>query len=311
MAEEVPNAGAPAAVPAAPATPAAPVVVDQAISQTHHSANPEGAGERSAPLMARPEWVPEKFFKDGVIDYKGIATENKYLASKAGEPKVAAPKAGEPIPAAGEPKVENKPALIPAVIPGIEPERVTAYTGEITKDGKLSDTSYTELAAKGYPKAVVDVYLAGLTRDAAVQQAAEGAKIAQKESDEIIAGIGGQKALTEMIAWAKVNLNAADLKVYNDSVSSNDPAKVKLAVNGLHHAFTELHGKDPAYVEQGGNGRPPEGSGLVPFNSNAEVVQAMETREYKTSEEYRQKVQARIKISNVFTQSKDYTKVQR
>jgi hypothetical protein len=261
--------------------------------------------------MARPEWVPEKFFKDGVIDYKGIATENKYLASKSGEQKVTAPKAGEPPPVAGEPKVADKPAIVPATIPGVEQERVTAYTAEIQKDGKLSDASYTELATKGYPKAVVDVYLAGLTKDAAVDQAVTEAKIAQTEIKSITDGIGGEAALANMLNWAKTNLSDADKAVYDAAVSSNDPAKVRMAVNGLHHAFTQTHGNDPNFLEIGGN-RLPGGNGITPYASNDEVVRDMHTHAYKNDPEFRDKVLARLKVSDrVFLQSKDYSKVQR
>ncbi len=280
----------------------APVIVDNNVG----SPNPQGAGERSAPLMARPDWVPEKFFKDGVIDYKGLATS--YGELEKSKSKAPEPKAGEPAPKVVEPKADA-PAMSVSV-PGIEQDRVTAYSAEIAKDGKLSEASYAELASKGYGKATVDVYLAGLTRDVAVSQAVEEAQVAATEIKSITDGIGGQDALTEMLTWAKANLSAADLKVYNDSVSSRDPAKVRMAVNGLHHTFTELHGKSPNYID--GERLPSNPTGLKPYATEEEVSKDMATREYKTSEEFRQKVKARLGVSpNVFVQSHDYSKVQR
>ncbi len=291
---------------------AAPVVESPAPEQPKDtnvgSPNAPGAGERSAPLMMRPDWVPEKFFKDGVIDYKGIATENKYLASKSGEPKVTEPKAGDPTPKVGEQKVTETQQSVN--VPGVEQERVTAYTAEIAKDGKLSDASYAELATKGYNKATVDMYVAGLTRQAAIDEAVNDAKIAATEIQSITAEVGGQAKLTEMLTWAKSNLSAADLKAYNDSVSSSDPARVKLAVKGLHTSFVEQHGNEPNHL--GGERLPSNPTGLQPYATEEEVTKDMSTREYKTSEEFRQKVAARLRVSpNVFTQSRDTTKVQR
>jgi hypothetical protein len=299
--EQVAPAAGAAPVVEAPAAGAEPLRVDTNVG----SPNPAGAGERSAPLMARPDWVPEKFFKDGIIDYKGIATS--YGELEKSKSKTVDPKAGEPTPKA-ESKVEDKP--ISVSVPGIEQARVDAYSAEIMKDGKLSDASYAELAGKGYGKATVDVYLAGLTRDAAVSQAVTDSQVAATHIKEITDGIGGQSALTEMLTWAKSNLSEADLKVYNDSVSSNDPAKVKMAVNGLHHTFTELHGKSPNYLE--GERLQNTPGGVAPYESEDAVTKDIATWDYKNNQEFRDKVAARLRVSpNVFARSRDTTKVQR
>lgn len=273
-------------------------------------ANSPGAGERSAPLMARPDWVPEKFFKEGVIDYKGMAGSYSELEKKQGS----TPNDSKPTDQTQQPDGQGntgtgktadgtKPAEVPS-IPGVAAERVTHFTSEFSKDGKLSDASYDELAKLGYPKPVVDAYVRGLNADQEVAQA----QIASKQIDEIKAAVGGEESFTDMVQWAKANWSEADQKVYNDAVSSRDVAKVKMAVNGLKAAFDAENGEQPRYI----GGRRPAGiEGITPYASESDVALDMARPEYKNSEEFRQKVYARLKVSDVFSNSKDYTKVKR
>jgi hypothetical protein len=262
------------------------------------AANQPGAGESSAPLMARPDWVPEKFFKDGVIDYKGMASSYSELEKKQGQQPTGEPKAGD------EPKPEDKPVPPAPAIPGVTPERVTHFTEEITKGGKLSDASYEELAKLGYPKPVVDAYVRGLNADAEVSTA----RLAESQLIEIQNSVGGTEKLGEMIGWAKANWSADDQRIYNEAVSSGDVAKVRNAVKGLKTAYDSENGEEPQYL----GGRKPAGvDGITPYASEEDVARDMGKPEYKNSEEFRQKVYARLKVSNVFAQSQDYTKVKR
>ena len=266
-------------------------------------ANAPGFGEVSAPTMQRPEWVQEKFFKDGVINYKELATSYAELEKKssAGAQKEIVEGEGSQ----GDQGAAGAQGVVAEVapsVPGVTPERTAHFNQEIIKDGKLSDSSYKELADLGYPKTVVDVYLKGVTHDADVQYEVGQARIADTEIASITSGIGGAKVLGEMLTWAKTNLTPADLKVYNDAVGSKDPAKVRMAVNGLHHTFTELHGKDPDYIEVGGN-RLPGGERIVPFTSNEQVIAEMGTKKYQTDPAYRDEVARRLRASDLFNDS--------
>lgn len=273
------------------------------------SANAPAVGERSAPMMARPDWVPEKFFKDGVIDYKAMALQNQELEkqfTQSRQQKAEAEATGEP--KAGEqPKPEDKPAQPPVAIPGVAPERITHFTEEISKGGKLSDASYEELTKLGYPKPVVDAYVRGLNADTEVKTATEGAVLAAKQIEEITSTVGGQAELGKMLGWAKSNWSPADQKVYNDAVSSGDVSKVKMAVAGLKAAYTEEHGEQPQYI----GGRKPALDSVEPYLNEEEVSRDMGKREYKESESFRQKVAKRLAVSDVFKNSRDTTKVQR
>jgi len=275
------------------------VVGEQASAQDNNAgaANEPGAGE-TITLQQRPEWVPEKFFKDGVVNFKDMAKSYAELEGKQSTP--APVKQGEQAPAGQE----HTPAPIqaPMAIPGVAAPEIAKFTDELSKDGKLSPASYEALAKVGYPKVVVDSYIKGLTADADRTEAVSQALIADKQIAEITTDVGGQEVLSEMLAWATANLDAADLAVYNKAVSSSDVSQVRLAVNGLFHAYSQV--QDPSLLQ---GVRSTNLSNVEPFLSNDEVVQAMQNPKYDRDPAYRAEVAARLQLSNVFTQSRDVT----
>lgn len=283
----------------------APQVLQDNLAST---TNAPGAGERSAPLMARPEWVPEKFFKDGVIDNKGMAMSYAELEKKQATASAPVEAPAVPAPAAAD----VTPVTAPIVVPGVAPERVTAFSSEIQKEGKLSAASYTELHALGYSKETVDTFVKGMSQDAVIAQAVGEAQVAQSEITSILDGVGGKAKFDQMITWAHASMSAPDQAAYNAAVGSKDPAKVRMAVNGLQAEFTKVHGNAPQYLPVGANGRPAGNDAVQPFASEDEVARVMGTRLYKTDQAERDRVAKRLANSpNLFLNAKDYSKTER
>ncbi len=260
-------------------------------------ANEPGIGE-TITVQTRPEWVPEKFFKEGVINFKEMAKSFSELETKQGKQ--------------GQQTTEETPAPVktpaPVVetptitVPGVDAPSVVKFTEELKTAGKLSDASYEALAKLGYSKVVVDSYVKGMTADATVEAAVSEARIADKQIGEIVTSIGGQKVLDDMLQWANANVDAKDLEAYNKAVSSSDPSQVKLAVQGMLHSYTAAQ---PPELLQGN--RTPGTPGVEPFASNDEVVEAMSNPRYDRDQAYRDMVAKRISVSNVFGQSRDVT----
>ena len=263
-------------------------------------ANAPGSWE-TVTVLERPAEIPEKFFKDGVINYKEMAKSYAELEKSKGAPVVPAPVVNEtqtPDPNAGKPHVIGEPLSIP----GVAAPEIAKYTDELTTKGELSPESYASLQKAGYPKAMVDAYVKGLMADSMVTTAVSDARIADKQIAEITTSVGGEKVLGEMLAWATANIEPADLAAYNKAVSSSDVSQVRLAVNGLYHAFSQ--GQNPSLLA--GNNSP-NLTTVEPFNSNDEVVQAMQNPLYDRDPAYRAKVAERIRVSDVFRQSRDTT----
>ena len=253
-------------------------------------------------FIQRPEYVPEKFYnsKTGEVNLQDVLKSYSELEkSKSTAP---APEVIPPAPQANEPAevapAAAAPVELPAV-PGVDNDSMKAYSAEITKDGKLSDASYVKLTAAGYPKAVVDAYLKGVTADqVAAEQSASAvaeARVADAEIATITDSIGGKQVLADMQSWARASMSPAELKVYNESVSSGDVAKVKLAVAGLHHAYTKANGTEARLI-QGGN---PGVESFDTFKSSSEATAAIRDPRYSTDKGYREMVAAKLGRSNV------------
>lgn len=189
----------------------------------------------------------------------------------------------------GEPAGESKDGLgleRPSE-PSVEsPIDFASYNETYAKEGKLSDEQYQELNSKGFPKEMVDVYLAGLKSQVnAAETAAHAAA-------------GSQEQFIAMQTWAAANLNDADFNAYNKAVSSNDPAAIQMAVQATMAKFTAATGNESNLVT-GNNADQGNGSGGG-YASYAELVADQKDPRYKTDPAFRQKVEDRVKATTAF-----------
>jgi hypothetical protein len=263
--------------------------------EAHTESSPNAPNIGQVVAIQRPDWVAEKFYdsKSGVINFEAMAKSYSEL-----ERSKSAPKPDEtPEPEAGETKPTTEKVVTPIevpTIPGVDQTARKAYTEELTKDGKLSDTSYTALAKAGYDKATVDAYIKGLQSDSRVTESVSAARVADEQINEIIGSIGGKQVLSEMQAWAKASMSDADLKTYNESVSSGDVSKVRLAVAGLHHTYTKANGTGENLLSGSNN----VNDAADVFHSRAEQNEAINDPKYAKDPAYRARVSAKIGRSN-------------
>lgn len=157
--------------------------------------------------------------------------------------------------------------------------KLQGFSDEFFKTGKLSDNSYGELEQMGFPRALVDQFIAG-------QQA-----VIAREEQSVFESVGGQSAYEQMIQWAGSNLSAQEIEAYNKSIGSGDQAQMMFAVKGLQARYT-AQTREPSFIS-GGKASP----GV--FRSVAEVVAAMSDPRYKTDAAYRSDVERKIAVSNV------------
>lgn len=157
--------------------------------------------------------------------------------------------------------------------------KLQGFSDEFFSTGKLSDSSYGELEKMGYPKSIVDQFIAG-------QQA-----VIAREEQSVFESVGGQSAYEQMIQWAGSNLSAQEIEAYNKVVGSGDPAQMMFAVKGLQARYT-AQTREPNFIS---------GAKAAPgvFRSVAEVVAAMSDPRYKTDAAYRSDVERKIAVSNV------------
>lgn len=159
------------------------------------------------------------------------------------------------------------------------------FEQEFFEDGELSQDSYSELEKNGFPKNVVDNYLAGVKAQADTQ------------AQEVFNVVDGEENYNQMIDWADKNLTDDEKQVFNQSVTSGNVTQAKFAVEALYGRYTKSEGGQPQRVIQEGK-VPQSNSGS--FQSRAEVTEAMSNPKYETDPAYRAEVQRKLRNSNVF-----------
>ena len=143
--------------------------------------------------------------------------------------------------------------------------------------------SFESLAKAGIPREFVEAYLQGQTA------------IADNQTAQVQETIGGPQNYEAMAEWAVENLSEEQLEAYNEVVESGTVDQAKMAVQGLFAQFTAAGGKTPQVV-MGAT----QGASVKPFNSAAQVTEAMKDPRYKSDPAYRQTVEQRLAVTSIF-----------
>lgn len=220
-----------------------------------------------APVVEPTPVVPDKFKNDdGTINVDELAKSYASLETRmgadaakdalnkpAGEPKLDAD--GKPVvepklDADGKPVVED-PAKEPAkddldeqfkdatygkvVDDALTAAGLTAtgVASEFARDGEVSAGTYDALDKAGFPKSLVDQYVAGAKANMATDE---------KFIADMQDSVGGEDAYKQMMDWA-VTLPKGDVDTFNRLTTSGDPDVVKAAVSALHVRFVDAEGK--------------------------------------------------------------------
>lgn len=147
------------------------------------------------------------------------------------------------------------------------------------ENGELSEANYKELEKLNITKDIVDTYIRG-------QQA-----LISAEEVEITNSIGGQENYEAMAEWARNNLPGEEIDSFDQIVESSTPEAAKMAVKGLYARFLSEGGQPN--IRQGQT----SGSAVQPFQSNAQVVEAMRDKRYENDPAYREEVERRLAVS--------------
>ena len=205
----------------------------------------------------RPEWLPEKF-KSPEDLAKSYAELEKKLSS---------------------PAEETPPEQAPAEeIPQVE---FNKFAEEFSEKGELSTDSFSELEKMGYPKEMVETYIKGM-------QASEAA-----DSKAVMQVAGGEDGYKELTDWARDNMEARELELYNQMVGTGTD-NAKMAVEWLMSKREVAGGIEPNLLSGRATGAPKQ-----EYRSTAEVVRDMQDPRYKTDSAFRQDVENKLARSSV------------
>ena len=158
-----------------------------------------------------------------------------------------------------------------------------ALAAEYEKDGALSADSLAALEKAGYPKAVVDAYLAGL--DA----------LADRYVQEVRNIAGGEENYTRLIQFLGTQpTNIID--GFNAAIRSGNIAQITLAIRGVEAQMTAAYGTSNPSVLAGAQGAgTPTG-----YQTTAEMTKDMSDPRYQTDPAFTQEVYRKIQHSSLF-----------
>lgn len=152
---------------------------------------------------------------------------------------------------------------------------------EYENDGQLSNESLQALEKAGYPKPIVDAYIAGLEAKA------------EKFTSSVKALAGGDKGWEELATFIKAQ-GEATTKAFNDVLNSGNIGAIKLAVDGLQAQKVAKYGTSNKTL-LGSNGNMPSNTG---YETQEEVVKAMSDKRYGKDANYTRTVQMKLSKTN-------------
>lgn len=155
------------------------------------------------------------------------------------------------------------------------------FAEEYQATGTLSPESINKLEQAGYPKAMVDAYIAGLEAQASkfvdtVKSYADG------KWDNIVELVKtqGQEAIDG----------------FNATLNTGNLSQIKLMINGLLAQHKTQFGTSNPLV----TGMPTATTSQSGFTSKQEMVTAMADKRYGRDMSYTREVQTKVKMSNIF-----------
>ena len=119
-------------------------------------------------------------------------------------------------------------------------------------------------------------------------------EISESQVNQIKNAAGGEAAYSNIINWAKSNLEAEQINAFDDVVNTGSVQAINLAVAGLKAQYDNANGVEGRMV----TGKAPTNSGDI-FRSQQELVAAMNDPRYDRDPAYRQDVVEKLDRSNL------------
>jgi len=123
---------------------------------------------------------------------------------------------------------------------------------------------------------------------------AEPADISDSEIADIKQSVGGDQVYSNVVNWAKTNLDRSQTDAFDEVVNTGSIQAIKLAAAGLKAQYDQANGVEGRMV----TGKSAPQTKDV-FRSQAELVQAMNDRRYDRDPAYRQDVIEKLQRSDV------------
>lgn len=151
-----------------------------------------------------------------------------------------------------------------------------------TEKGSLSDEQYKQLDEAGFPRTVVDAYIAGSEAQA------------EKFADTVMSFVGGKDDFGKMTKFVQAQ-GEASVNAFNKVMETADLGTIKMFVGGIKAQMDAKYGtKNPTIL---GGGTTVQAGG---FADQGEMVKAMSDPRYGRDTKYTKSVEKRVAASKFF-----------
>jgi len=158
------------------------------------------------------------------------------------------------------------------------------------KDAGFNEDTLKELAQTN-PGELAKMYL--LYRNQVDEGQVSGG-LSDSEVTELQGIAGGKESYGNMMSWAKENLSAKEIEMYDNVMDRGDPNAAYFAVQALNSKYVDGVGKDAQLI----TGKAPRTAGDK-FNSQAELIKAMDDDRYSDDPAYRQAILEKLDRSDI------------
>ena len=174
---------------------------------------------------------------------------------------------------------------------GVDPWAISSQFHE--SGGEVTDEMVGTLTNAGFSEAAVRSYFAGRASESGYSSGS-AEDISDAQISEIKQSVGGDQAYSNVVNWAKTNLDQSQTDAFDEVVNSGSIQAIKLAAAGLKAQYDQANGVEGRMV----TGKSAPQTKDV-FRSQAELVQAMNDRRYDRDPAYRQDVIEKLERSDV------------
>jgi len=106
--------------------------------------------------------------------------------------------------------------------------------------------------------------------------------------------VGGQENYNNMMGWANENVTEQEINMYDAVMELGNPLAAYFAVQALALKYSDQSGRDGQMI----TGKAPKSTSDV-FNSQAEMIKAMDDDRYNDDPAYREAIMAKLERSNI------------
>ena len=139
----------------------------------------------------------------------------------------------------------------------------------------------------------VDVAKLAMQQRQALEQGSQR-EFTDNDVQQIHGLVGGQENYNNMMSWANQNVPEQEINMYDAVMELGNPLAAYFAVQSLALKYQDAAGRDGQMI----TGKAPRSTGDK-FNSQAEMVKAMEDPRYNDDPAYREQVMEKLQRSDI------------